>query len=315
MLQARERELIEKTRQIELLLNENNEKERLLLEALREQGKDVSTTSSVVPTFIPSTTTTTPAPTTTTTASTTTFAEFEEEFRNSDNHDIEEESLDDEFEVEIILQMTRELVEARQKELLQQSEDDEEASQVLTTASTPFQAIMNARQAVIKTIEEGNDRTSPAVWAAVKILADFVDSQDPGLPSDVLQAIIQLTEFLNTEMKTQDTSDKIVSSTSSRPTLPLPTTSTTIKPTTSSSSQTLSPTQLKLREEILKQKLLKQKQINKILASSKNSDEKTKQQPSIKISTSSSKSFPSRINLMDVKVRGNQFSFSTLPIY
>ena len=316
VLQARERELIEKTRQIELLLNENNEKERLLLEALREQGKDVSTTSSVVPTFIPSTTTT-PAPTTTTTpASTTTFAEFEEEFRNSDNHDVEEESLDDdEFEVEIILQMTRELVEARQKELLQQSEDDEEASQVLTTASTPFQAIMNARQAVIKTMEEGNDRTSPAVWAAVKILADFVDSQDPGLPSDVLQAIIQLTEFLNTEMKTQDTSDKIVSSTSSRPTLPLPTTSTTIKPTTSSSSQTLSPTQLKLREEILKQKLLKQKQINKILASSKNSDEKTKQQPSIKISTSSSKSFPSRINLMDVKVRGNQFSFSTLPIY
>ena len=42
--------------------------------------------------------------------------------------------------------------------------------------------------------QEGTERTSPAVWAAVQILADFVASQDPGLPSNVLQSIIQLTE-------------------------------------------------------------------------------------------------------------------------
>ena len=314
MQQARERELIERQRQLNLLLDEKNEKEKLLIDALRERGKD-ATTTPIVPTFIPATTPTTlsTTTTTTTTTSTTTLAtDFEEDFGNADSTGLENE----EFEVEIILQMTRELVEARQKELLQESERSGGASlenipstelqnqKVETSSSrpnTPFEAIMNAREAVIKTMEEGNERTSPAVWAAVKILADFVDSQDPGLPSDVLQAIIQLTEFLNTEMSSQDTRhDKIVSPTTSRPT----------STTTSSSTPQLSATQLKLREEILKQKLLKQKQINKILESSQDKEEKRK--PSIKIS---SKTFPSRINLMDVKLRGNQFSFSTLPIY
>ena len=38
-------------------------------------------------------------------------------------------------------------------------------------------------------------------------LSDFVDSQQPGIPSDVLIAIIQLTEFLNAEDIKEDGDD------------------------------------------------------------------------------------------------------------
>ena len=46
---ARERELIEKQRQIDLFLDKNKEKEKLLIDALRQQGKEYLQT---VPTFL-----------------------------------------------------------------------------------------------------------------------------------------------------------------------------------------------------------------------------------------------------------------------
>ena len=91
---------------------------------------------------------------------------------------------------------------------------------------------------------------------------------------------------------------------------------TTTTPTTSTAPNTaekqeatLSPVQRRLRDRILKQKLLSQKQLKQIISGK--TDKKQTQSQS-KISTSNS--FPSRINLMDVKLRGNQFSFATLPI-
>ena len=88
------------------------------------------------------------------------------------------------------------------------------------------------------------------------------------------------------------------------------TTTTSTTPNTAEKQEaTLSPVQRRLRERILKQKLLSQKQLKQIISGK--TDKKQTQSQS-KISTSNS--FPSRINLMDVKLRGNQFSFATLPI-
>ena len=86
-------------------------------------------------------------------------------------------------------------------------------------------------------------------------------------------------------------------------------TTTTAPNTAEKQEATLSPVQRRIRDRILKQKLLSQKQLKQIISGK--TDEKQSQSQS-KISTSSS--FPSRINLMDVKLRGNQFSFATLPI-
>ena len=86
------------------------------------------------------------------------------------------------------------------------------------------------------------------------------------------------------------------------------TTTTSTAPNTAEKQEaTLSPVQRRIRDRILKQKLLSQKQLKQII-----SGKTDKKQTQSKISTSNS--FPSRINLMDVKLRGNQFSFATLPI-
>merc|ERR1711936_239851 len=112
--------------------------------------------------------------------------------------------------------MTRELVEATHKQRDNLTEGRNEFSREIMGNSfeekperpTALEAIMSARNAVLRTMRAGNERTSPAIWAAVQILSDFVDSQQPGIPSDVLLAIIQLTEFLNAE-DTRDGGDDV----------------------------------------------------------------------------------------------------------
>ena len=89
------------------------------------------------------------------------------------------------------------------------------------------------------------------------------------------------------------------------------TTTSTAPNTAEKQEATLSPVQRRIRERILKQKLLSQKQLKQIISGSGKTDKKQSQSQS---KTSTSNSFPSRINLMDVKLRGNQFSFATLPI-
>ena len=157
---ALQRELLAKQRQIDSLLNQNNEKERLLIEALRQQGKGIfqtSSTSTTVPTFIPAVTTAPPTATTSTTAesSSSDVENFNEENRNLSDGEFEE--LDDsDFEVEIILEMTRELVEARRNATPSPQEplDSQQTTAAPATASVaPFEAIMNARAAVIRTME------------------------------------------------------------------------------------------------------------------------------------------------------------------
>merc|ERR1712048_382672 len=176
---------------------------------------------------------------------------------------------------------------------------------------TALEAIMSARNAVLRTMRAGNDRTSPAIWAAVKILSDFVDSQQPGIPPDVLLAIIQLTDFLNAE-------DNINSQKEEPAVTPvvvdrfLPTTTTT----TTEKQTMLSPTQIRLREKLLKQKIMKQQEINKIIQRTKEAKSPTTPPTSTtRTRSGGGAQFPNRISVMDVSLNGQQFSFSTLPIY
>ena len=167
ILEAKERELIEKQRQINLLLDDSDEKQKLLLEALRLQGKQYLQTT--VPTYVPTTTTTsttssttTPFTTTsttttpTTTLATTQFIEIE-----TPPEDLTE---DEEFQVEIFLEMTRELVESKHKDKENLTtdhghEDFKSVKQQDTEInSSPFNAIMNAKEAVRRTMETGAER-------------------------------------------------------------------------------------------------------------------------------------------------------------
>jgi len=302
-----QRELLEKQREIEMMLDERNEKERLLIEALRKQAAERQGPPILAPTLRTTTTTTTTATTqSTTTIATTTTREEIEDFRSLDVVEEEGDEEDENYKVEIILEMTRGLVEATHQQRLNSSEERTEFSEDLfgkpfpEKPATPLEAIVNAREAVLKTMRSGNERTSPAVWAAVEILSDFVDSQQPGIPSDVLIAIIQLTEFLNAEDIKEDGDDVEEENVQAE----VEVQQRFIHSTTTEKQILLSPLQIKLRDRLLKQKVMKQQEIDKIIERSKQ-----KKQP-----TSSSK-FPGRIKLMEVSSESQEFSFSTLPIY
>merc|ERR1712037_816749 len=63
-------------------------------------------------------------------------------------------------------------------------------------------AVSAAARAVEKKRLSGSERSSPAVWAAVKALSEFVDASETregSVPRSILMAIMQLTEFLSKE--------------------------------------------------------------------------------------------------------------------
>ena len=319
---ARERELIEKQRQIDLLLDRNKEKEKLLIDALRQQGKEYLQT---VPTFIPTPTTPSPTtPTTTTTVETTTTPlavqvdDTFNEFQN-DSEEIDADSdVNPEYEVEIVLQMTRELVEAKEKERSNKIKDSEELiteapEDTQSQTHSTLDAIMNAREAVLRTRDSGSEKISPSVWAAVSVLSDFVQSQDPGLPQPVLEAIIQLTKFLNKEIDNTNKDQKdTVFDFPEQPKV-VNTGNIVNKSKVDEVNPGLSEKQIALMQRLLNQKLLRDKQLQKIVENSGHREQLNEGgKKSFEIKHGN---FPSRINLMDVKLRGNQFSFSTLPIY
>lgn len=313
--QAREQELIEEQRQKDLLLDQRSEKERLVIEALIQQGiiQGPKVPDLAVPTFIPTTRTTPPSvPTTRRTTTEAVLPDLRllrEEEKSSGAADPERSNNasgdNDEFEVEIILDMTRELVEAKRQEKIELEAAETEHSLVPGS----LEAIMGARAAVTRVMEAGGERNSPATWAAVKILSDFVDSQDPGLPSAVLESIIHLTEFLN--MKLEDKKEEGLPR-SEKNQLPVKSAATSVPSTLPSPGPTLSPTQMRIREQILKQKLLKQKKLKEIFME-KGSNTPRIEAPRVKITMKNS--FPTRIDLRTEAENGKQLPFSTLPIY
>ena len=320
--QAREQELIEEQRQKDLLLDQKSEKERLVIEALIQQGiiQGPKAPDLAVPTFIPTTRTTPPSvPTTRRTTTEAILPDLrllrEEEKSSGDDSERSNNANDcnDEFEVEIILDMTRELVEAKRQEKIELEAAETEQSELVEEGEAPvsgsLEAIMGARAAVTRVMEAGSERNSPATWAAVKILSDFVDSQDPGLPTAVLESIIHLTEFLN--MKLEDKKEEGLPR-SEKNQLPLKSAATSVSSTLRSLGPTLSPTQMRIREQILKQKLLKQKKLKEIFME-KGSITPRIEAPRVKITMKNS--FPARIDFRTEAENGKQLPFSTLPIY
>ena len=298
ILQAREQELLEVNRQKNLLLDQKSEKERLVIEALIQQGIIQGPKDPAVPTFTPTTTTALPVTRRTTTeAILPDLRLLGEEEKSSEKDYVSSKDDNDEFEVEIILDMTRELVEAKRQEKIE-LENAEKVQEPQVPQS--LEAIIRAREAVTKVMEAGSERNSPATWAAVKILSDFVDSQDPGLPSAVLESIIHLTDFLNMKLEEEPKelprSPKKQSAVTSSPGSPAP---------------ALSPTQMRIREQILRQKLLKQMKLKEIFM--EKGETQRNEAPRVKITMKNS--FPTRIDLKTEGADGKQLPFSTLPIY
>merc|ERR1719347_2453112 len=70
----------------------------------------------------------------------------------------------------------------------------------------------NALRVVLKRHKEGNVKSSPEVWAAVKTLAEFIaisrknekDVSRETVPSYVLYAVAELTDFVDTNSRDKD---------------------------------------------------------------------------------------------------------------
>ena len=79
-------------------------------------------------------------------------------------------------------------------------ENDPEVGNQLKTVIT------NARTAVDKRKSLARSRSSPEVWAAVRILSEFVTISDKEVcvPDNILTAIILLTEFLDGDTEAED---------------------------------------------------------------------------------------------------------------
>ena len=298
ILQAREQELLELKRQKNLLLDQKSEKERLVKEALIQQGiiQGPKAPDPAVPTFMPTTTTALPTSTEAILPDLRLLVEEEKSSGDDFVSSNDDSHANDEFEVEIILDMTRELVEAKRQEKIELEKAGKAAEPQVPQS---LEAIMRAREAVTKVMEAGSERNSPATWAAVKILSDFVDSQDPGLPSAVLESIIHLTEFLN--MKLEEEPQELPRSPKKQSAV-----------TSSLLSPALSPTQMRIREQILRQKLLKKQKLKEIFME-KGSKSLRNEAPRVKITMKNG--FPHRIDLKTEGDDGKQLPFSTLPIY
>ena len=126
--------------------------------------------------------------------------------------------------------------------LKQKQEKDRKLKAILRGSSSEnmsrSKVFIDAKNVVERRKTFGRSKSSPEVWAAVKILTDFVEREEEDnrdIPQHIIMAIIQLTEFL-------DQDEKSVQEQSS-----------------------LTPRQEKIREEILQQTLRKKQQISQIL--------------------------------------------------
>ena len=159
--------------------------------------------------------------------------------------------------------------------------------------------IGRAEAAVQRRKAAGSEKSSPAIWAAVKALTQFVEGQedrDREVPQDIIMAIIQLTNFLDKE---------------------------------EGPVQTLSASQQRLRDQILKQRQQQEQEIANILnAETVESFMRTEQATTTPSSFEFKKvvtsiPFPPRVQVDQVQLQdtmfggdsmGSAFSFSTLPV-
>ena len=105
-------------------------------------------------------------------------------------------------------------------------------------------ALANAKAAVDKRKSVSRSRSSPEVWAAVRILSEFVTTdREVSIPDNILTAIILLTDFLD-----EDSKDEPVEVESPLPVI-----------------QKLSPAQQKIKARILSDRQNQRNRISEIL--------------------------------------------------
>ena len=140
--------------------------------------------------------------------------------------------------------------------------------------------------------KSGTDRFSPAVWVAVKALSEFVETYEKNnnkhdVPANIIDAIIELTSFLNMVASMTDAS-------------PL----------------SLSPGQTRLKELFMRQKEQRRKQIETILKI-ETSDPKADKGTTDNVTEKSSSEqvlLVSEQNVQEIDNISNAFNFQTLPV-
>jgi len=173
--------------------------------------------------------------------------------------------------------------------------------------NTPVLEVTGRAKAAVQRIRTtGGEKSSPAVWAAVKALSQFVSGQadkERDVPQDILMAIIQLTDFLDADRDPEN-----------------------------ERKQNISAQQKRLREQILRQRQQKEQEIANILnaetvESFMQKEQPTTTPPSFEVKKVGAQDpFPDRITVENRKQEagqssqlsggnvGNQFAFSTLPV-
>lgn len=163
-------------------------------------------------------------------------------------------------------------------------------------------ATHRAKSAIENKKVTGTEKSSPAVWEAIKVLSKFVERQEADafeeiIPEDILTAINKLSNFLESE----DSGDS----------------------TATDEKKTLTSNQERIRKLILQQKLQREQEIENILSS-----EPVETFMQLEFSPSKSKSsFPARIAIEETPKQGSlsrastakqvdaAFSFATLPVF
>ena len=205
------------------------------------------------------------------------------------------------------------------------------------------EAVERARTAVQRRISTGSDKSSPAVWAAVNALTQFVEGpkvSDKDVPEDIFRAIIQLTNFLDTDkgigeekaesltaqqerLRTQILKQKQQQQQEIENILKAEAVTAFMK----EEKKAVSVQQQILRDQILRQKLKQEEEIENILSAEAASKEENKSVTSSMFVVDKDKTrllFPARIEIPREQDRieddrsrvtgGPSFAFSTLPV-
>ena len=200
-----------------------------------------------------------------------------------------------------------------------------------------IEAVERARAAVQRRKSTGSDKSSPAVWAAVIALTQFVEGQDVSdkvVPEDIFRAIKQLTNFLDGEervetlsaqqerLRSQILKQKQQQQQEIENILKAEAVTAFMNKEKQARKQALSVQQKLLREQVLRQKLKQEEEIENILSKDGNNSAT----PSIFVAEEDkTRQFPARIAIHREQDRrkenkskltgGSNFAFSTLPVF
>ena len=271
---------------------------------------------------------------------------------NSEEQNIRSGSGSEKTQLELLLAERKENKRLLAKALADKSVQREKLKNVSKTTENKHndkeivkevEAVERARTAVQRRISTGRDKSSPAVWAAVNALTQFVEGpkvSDKDVPEVIFRAIIQLTNFLDTDkgigeekaesltaqqerLRTQILKQKQQQQQEIENILKAEAVTAFMK----EEKKAVSVQQQILRDQILRQKLKQEEEIENILSAEAVSKEENKSETSSIFVVDKDKTrllFPARIEIPREQDRieddrsrvtgGPSFAFSTLPV-